>query len=79
MAFGALAVAAVLETLLILRAAARVRRDGARLSAALEEGEASDGSRVNLAVGADGWRVLVALLLAVLGFAFLAALLALRG
>jgi hypothetical protein len=68
LAFGSLAVAAALETLLILRGVERTRRDLARVTEQLED-HASVERRFSAASGVIG------LLIALLGFALLAALL----
>jgi len=69
LAFGSLAVAAMLETLLILRGVERARRELARVAAMLEEDERAIERRFSAA------SVAIGLLLALLGFALLAALL----
>lgn len=76
LAFGSLLVASFVEVLLILRTARRARAQGARLSAALAE---SDGPlHAAASTSPDALGLLIALLLAVLGFAFVLALLTLR-
>jgi hypothetical protein len=69
LAFGSLAIAAALETLLILRGVERARRELARVAAMLEEKESAIERRFSAA------SVVIGLLLALLGFALLAALL----
>jgi hypothetical protein len=69
LAFGSLFVAAALEALLILRGVERARREIARVAAMLDE----DQSRLERRFSATS--VIIGLLLALLGFALLAALL----
>jgi hypothetical protein len=69
LAFGSLAIAAALETLLILRGVERSRRELARVAAMLDEDERAIERRFSAA------SVAIGLLLALLGFALLAALL----
>jgi len=69
LAFGSLLIAAALETLLILRGVERSRRDLARVAEMLDEKEARIERRFSAA------SVVIGLLLALLGFALLAALL----
>jgi len=76
LAWGALAVAAVLEAMLLLRATGRARKEMAGVEAALADGEAvaprlaSRFSAANLVLG---------ILLVLLGFALVGSLLTLRG
>jgi hypothetical protein len=73
-AFGSLATAALLETLLVLRSASRARRELLRLSNALAEG----GATPELASFGGPASVVIGVLLAVLGFALIAAILTWR-
>jgi len=69
LAFGSLAIAAALEAMLILRGVDRARRELARVAAMLDEKESAIERRFSAA------SVVIGLLLALLGFALLAALL----
>lgn len=69
LAFGSLAIAAALETMLILRGVERARRELARVAAMLDDRESTIERRFSAA------SVVIGLLLALLGFALLAALL----
>jgi hypothetical protein len=72
LAFGSLAIAAALETLLILRGVERARRELAHMGEMLEGGGKAIERRFSVA------SVIIGLLLALLGFALLAALLTWR-
>jgi len=74
-AFGSLAAAALLEVLLLLRAASRARREMAKVAAALADGE---GPGPELAPRFTLANVAIGLLLALLGFALVASLLTWR-
>jgi hypothetical protein len=76
LAWGALAVAAVLEAMLLLRATSRARKEMAAVEAALADGEAV---APRLASRFSAANLLIGILLVLLGFALVGSLLTLRG